>query len=122
MTALGRMGLVGVAALLLIYLAQFRITLRTARAARQDSARQDALTLQAACWVVLVSSCFGVVLEGPMGAIPFWIMLGLAHHDATREPAPASPPADQAPAAETEDLPNETPAIHQASHPSRSPL
>lgn len=90
MTALGRMGLIGVASLLLVYLVQFRVTLRTAQAARSDPTRQDALTLQAACWVVLVSSCFGVVLEGPMGAIPFWIMLGLAHHEATRTEPPAT--------------------------------
>lgn len=90
MTAFGRMGLIGVASLFLIYLVQFRVTLRAARAARSDPARQDALTLQAACWVVLVSACFGVVLEGPMGAIPFWIMLGLAHHEATRIELPAT--------------------------------
>jgi O-antigen ligase len=32
-----------------------------------------------AVWVIFVSSCFGVVLEGPMGAVVFWMMLGLAH-------------------------------------------
>jgi O-antigen ligase len=84
MTALGRMGLIGVGVLLAVYLLQFRTTLRTVRAARRDPGMQEALTLQAACWVVLISACFGVVLEGPMGAIPFWIMLGLAHHEATR--------------------------------------
>ena len=46
------------------------------------------MTLQAAVWVVMISACLGVVLEGPMGAIPFWIMLGLAHHAATA-PLPA---------------------------------
>ena len=80
MTTLGRMGLVGVAVLLAVYGAQARVTARVARAARRDPARDDAITLQAACWVVMVSACFGVVLEGPMGAIPFWIMLGLAHY------------------------------------------
>lgn len=84
MTMLGRMGLIGAGIMLAIYVLQFRTTLRTVRATRIDPGRQEALTLQAACWVVLVSSCFGVVLEGPMGAIPFWIMLGLAHHEATR--------------------------------------
>jgi O-antigen ligase len=83
-TLLGRMGLIGVIVFLAFYITQFRVTLRTARAARADPAQQDAITLQAACWVVMVSACFGVVLEGPMGAIPFWIMLGLAHHEATR--------------------------------------
>ncbi len=87
LTVFGRMGFAGALVLLLIYLTQFRISLRTVRATRTDPSREGALTLQAACWVVLVSSCFGVVLEGPMGAIPFWIMLGLAHHEATRETA-----------------------------------
>jgi hypothetical protein len=37
----------------------------------------------------MVSACLGVVLEGPMGAIPFWIMLGLAHHAANAPKAVA---------------------------------
>ncbi len=89
LTAFGRMGFVGALALALIYLTQFRATLRTVRATRANPSRDGVLALQAACWVLLVSACFGVVLEGPMGAIPFWTMLGLAHHDATviaREP------------------------------------
>lgn len=28
--------------------------------------------------IILVSATFGVVLEGPMGALPFWVLLGLA--------------------------------------------
>ncbi|RXK54998.1 O-antigen ligase domain-containing protein [Oleiharenicola lentus] len=96
LTAFGRMGAAGVLVLLAVYTTLFFSTLRTARAARSDPTRQSALTLQAACWVVLISACFGVVLEGPMGAIPFWILLGLAHHEATRSsespnaPLPAS--------------------------------
>lgn len=86
MTTLGRMGLLGVAVLLAVYLHQARVTARVAREARADPARQEAMTLQAAVWVVMVSACLGVVLEGPMGAIPFWIMLGLAHH-AAQNPA-----------------------------------
>ncbi|HEX2862333.1 MAG TPA: O-antigen ligase family protein, partial [Lacunisphaera sp.] len=84
LTVFGRMGSLGALALLAIYWVQFRITRRTARATRVDPTWLDTHTLQAACWVIMVSACFGVVLEGPMGAIPFWIMLGLAHHEATR--------------------------------------
>jgi hypothetical protein len=29
--------------------------------------------------VILTSACFGVVLEGPMGAVVFWSVLGLAN-------------------------------------------
>jgi O-antigen ligase len=97
LTTLGRMGLAGFAVLLAIYLLQARVTARVAREARSDPARQDAMTLQAAVWVVMVSGCLGVVLEGPMGAIPFWIMLGLAHQAATaREPEIAPLPAAEA--------------------------
>ena len=87
MTTLGRMGLVGTVVLLAVYWVQARSTLRIVRASRGDPARAEAMTLQAAVWVVMVSACFGVVLEGPMGAIPFWIMLGLAHQSATSPPS-----------------------------------
>jgi hypothetical protein len=98
MTTLGRMGLAGVAVLLAVFFVQGRITARVARQARTDPVRQEAMTLQAAVWVVMVSSCLGVVLEGPMGAIPFWIMLGLAHDAAMARatdiaPLPADAPA-----------------------------
>ncbi len=94
-TTLGRMGLAGVVVLLAIYWVQGRITARTARETRREPSRHMAMTLQAAVWVVMISACLGVVLEGPMAAIPFWIMLGLAHHAATREaiaPLPAELP------------------------------
>lgn len=87
LTVFGRMGSAGAVVLLAIYTTLFFSTLRTARAARTDPTWHDAITLQAACWIVMVSACFGVVLEGPMGAIPFWVMLGLAHYAATRPPA-----------------------------------
>lgn len=80
MTTLGRMGLLGMLALACIYWTQTRLTLRAARLARGKATQDETMTLQAAIWVVMVCACFGVVLEGPMGAIPFWTMLGLAHH------------------------------------------
>jgi CHASE3 domain sensor protein len=57
--------------------------------------------------VILVSACFGVVLEGPMGAVVFWTILGLASATSAAEQeqraaaeaaldaptAPDSPPA-----------------------------
>ena len=82
MTTFGRMGLIGVTVLFSIYWVIGRGTVRMARRAREDSSRQDTMTIYAALWVIMVSACFGVVLEGPMGAMPFWIMLGLAHYDA----------------------------------------
>lgn len=98
MTTLGRMGLAGVAVLAAIYIMQARMALRVARAARNHPAWDEAMTLQAAVWVVMISACLGVVLEGPMGAIPFWIMLGLAHFAANNPLAtPESEPGFTAP-------------------------
>lgn len=87
-TTLGRMGLIGTAVLFAIYWVQGRITLKLARRARQNPSMQDAMTLQAGLWVVMVAACFGVVFEGPMGAIPFWIILGLTHQAANAEEPP----------------------------------
>lgn len=71
----GRMGAVGLACLLALFAVLAVRTWRTIR----DPATEDALLgLWAAVWVILVSACFGVVLEGPMGAVVFWTLLGLA--------------------------------------------
>ncbi|MDD2763083.1 MAG: O-antigen ligase family protein [Opitutaceae bacterium] len=76
MSAFGRMGLVGLAAFLAIVGA---ITVRTWRALQNRSIDPLACGLWCAAWVILVSACFGVVLEGPMGAVVFWTVLGLAN-------------------------------------------
>lgn len=79
-TAFARMGALGVAGLLAIYGYQARASLRVARLTRTSShASSEAATLHAICWLIMIGACFGVVLEGPMGAIPFWILLALAH-------------------------------------------
>lgn len=90
-TTLGRMGLVGLAAFLLFAGCLARSSWRAARqVARGETDDEQSVTLHAICWLIFTSACFGVVLEGPMGAIPFWIILGLAHHAATPEPAEES--------------------------------
>lgn len=81
-TAFGRMGLVGLAGLLLIIGSLARLSLQAARRTAQGLIGEEAVTLHAVSWVILTSALFGVVLEGPMGAIPFWIILGLAHYTA----------------------------------------
>lgn len=74
LTIFGRMGVVG----LVPFLVMVVVILRGAwRAARAGPTRQTAGWC-AAC-VVLVSACFGVVLEGPMGAVVFWTALGMAN-------------------------------------------
>ena len=92
-TTLGRMGFVGLGVFLLIVITLLSLGLRAAQATRNGLLSDEAITLHAVCWVVLVSACFGVVLEGPMGAIPFWIILALAHHVAQEEPAAEAEPA-----------------------------
>jgi hypothetical protein len=58
-------------------IARTRTAAKAARAQLDGAAR--ALSWWCACWVILISACFGVVLENPMGAVVFWILLGLAH-------------------------------------------
>lgn len=74
-TIFGRMGAVGLALFLALILA---IVGRTWRAARRAEVAE--LAPYCAVWAILVSSCFGVVLEGPMGAVIFWTMLGIAQN------------------------------------------
>jgi O-antigen ligase len=73
-STLGRMGFTGIGVFLAII---GSITLRTWRAVRHPETSRQTLGLWAAVWTILVSSCFGVVLEGPMGAVVFWTLLGI---------------------------------------------
>lgn len=75
-TALGRMGLVGLIAWLAIALSMAFATFRAIRNPGWEGI--EALGWWSATWALMVSSCFGVVLEGPMGAVPFWTLLGIA--------------------------------------------
>jgi len=72
-TIFGRMGLVGLVPLVLAFGLMLRATWQAAR--RHDPSE---LTPWAAAWAILASATFGVVLEGPMGAVVFWILLGTA--------------------------------------------
>jgi O-antigen ligase len=91
-TYYGRMGGVGVA-----LWGGFCVVLlgRTWRCLRHTS---DPVTWSLWCgaWVILVSGCFGVVLEGPMGAVIFWTLLGLANSTPVPDEttAPAEVPAE----------------------------
>lgn len=79
----GRMGFLGLGVLVGItgYLASGSRAL--ARRVRRGEMGEEVIRLQSMAWLIFVSACFGVVLEGPMGAIPFWTILGLAHYAAT---------------------------------------
>jgi O-antigen ligase len=74
-TIFARMGIVGFASFLALISA---IALRTWRALRDPDIAFTSGAWWAATWVILVCACFGVVLEGPMGAVVFWTLLGLA--------------------------------------------
>lgn len=85
-TTFARMGALGVLGLLAIYLYQARASLFAAwRTKAGLEASSESVTLHAVSWLIMIGSCFGVVLEGPMGAIPFWIILALAHTASSSE-------------------------------------
>ena len=74
MSVFGRLGFAGLVGWLAIagaMVALMRRALRTGSADRRGFA--------SVAWVIWISACFGVVLEGPMGAVVFWTALGLAN-------------------------------------------
>jgi O-antigen ligase len=115
LTVLGRMGLTGLVAFAAIVGAMFLRTLRLARLARTDDTALAPLGWWSVSWVMLVSACFGVVLEGPMGAILFWTSLGLANATSTDALA-----ATAATSANSADSPTPAPAT-LASEPASTP-
>ncbi|MFM8619870.1 MAG: O-antigen ligase family protein, partial [Opitutaceae bacterium] len=86
-TVLGRMGVVGLLAWLAIVGSMLISTLRAIRQTGPEGLK--ALGWWSATWALLVSACFGVVLEGPMGAVLFWTLLGIAVQEG-RAKAPAA--------------------------------
>jgi hypothetical protein len=97
----GRMGFIGAGAWLLLIGV---ITVRTWRAVRNVATPRRELGLWACVWVIFVSACFGVVLEGPMAAVLFWTILGLLNApelpDDESAVAASASPADEKPAAD----------------------
>jgi O-antigen ligase len=90
----GRMGILGLGAFALLVGA---LTAKTWRALMNRSTAPRACGLWGACWVILVSSCFGVVLEGPMGAVVFWTLLGLANGMTADAPVSGAIPRAKSP-------------------------
>ncbi|MCF7688392.1 MAG: O-antigen ligase family protein [Cephaloticoccus sp.] len=84
LTLLGRAGLAGLLPLLLI------TSLITRRIYRAAHTHDPSLGTWCAAWVILISACFGVVLEGPMGAVVFWSALGLASAETQTAPVEIS--------------------------------
>lgn len=74
-TTFARMGFVGLASFLILMMA---MAVRTWRVLRDNDAYLRAGAWWCGAWVLLSCAFFGVVLEGPMGAVVFWTVLGLA--------------------------------------------
>lgn len=74
-TTMGRMGVIGLGILVWILMLIFFRTLHVVRARTSDATQ---VALWASIWPIAISSGLGVVLEGPMGAVVFWSLLGLA--------------------------------------------
>ena len=89
-TVLGRLGLLGLLVLLSLVAALAWQTGKAACSARHNPAQLPSLGWWSLGWVLLISACFGVVLEGPMGAIVFWTALGIAN--ATAQPGEGDAP------------------------------
>jgi hypothetical protein len=66
----------------------------------------DSMGLASITAVVWTSACFGIVLEGPMGAVIFWTVLGLANTRLRQVPSKSGAPSKrEGPSAESEDWP-----------------
>lgn len=74
LSVFGRMGAVGLALWLAVTAAMGGLTRRCFKVGDLD-----AIGLVCIAWVLWFSACVGVVLEGPMGAVVFWTVLGLAN-------------------------------------------
>lgn len=74
LTALGRLGLVGLASWLFVT----GCILKQAWLSFQRDKNPQHWSVWGSLLIILVTAHLQVVLEGPMGAVPFWVLLGLA--------------------------------------------
>ncbi|HWL15400.1 MAG TPA: O-antigen ligase family protein [Opitutus sp.] len=84
LTVFARMGALGLAIFLAMLAVMARHTWSAVRVGPQAAAPW------CAAWTILTSACFGVVLEGPMGAVVFWTLLGLGSGERRRNSAEAA--------------------------------
>ncbi len=77
-TLFGRMGWIGIAVFAVLTGQIVVGGVRAALAVKAGLMPTADLGYWCATWVILVSSSVGVVLEGPVGAIVFWALLGVA--------------------------------------------
>jgi O-antigen ligase len=99
LTVFARMGAVGLVTFLIpIGIIAVR-TWRTVRAGPREG------MLWCCVWAIFASACLGVVLEGPMGAVVFWTILGLANAEYLAAKDDADAPADLHPSSATAQVP-----------------
>ena len=77
LTTFGRLGAVGLLLLVVVGALSCRSAWRSFKANDYET-----MGWWSVAGVIGTSACFGVVLEGPMGAVVFWIALGIAHEQA----------------------------------------
>lgn len=94
LTIYGRMGIVGILSFFLVVFYIVTSALRCAAAIRSHKTPVIDIALWCGAVAILVTSCFGVMLEGPMAAIVFWSLLGMASYREWERlhPAPAPTP------------------------------
>ena len=110
MSVLGRMGLLGLLLWLAVTAGMVALTRRIFSQGAWDN-----LGLVSVAWVLWISGCFGIVLEGPMGAVVFWTVLGLANAGSAAEEVPET--ADEPVLAAPADLHRAGPADEVAASP-----
>jgi O-antigen ligase len=92
-TIFARLGAAGLLVFVGIVAVIGRLTRQAVRLGPQEAAPW------CAAWIILASACFGVVLEGPMGAVVFWTVLGIAHARLfCVSPAKSTPQIEKGPA------------------------
>ncbi len=85
LSVFGRMGVLGLVVIIFVITAMIRQTFQEIKHIRRTGSRTDAFSLWCMCWLIFISACFGVVLEGPMGAVVFWVFLGIANSSLSEE-------------------------------------
>ena len=88
LTVFSRMGMVGLVLLLALLATMAGHTWRAGRDAAQGRTDGRVFSLWLGSWGIFTCACFGVVLEGPMGAGVFWIILVMASATSAAEPEP----------------------------------
>ena len=93
-TIFARMGLVGLVSFLVLMGA---MAVRTWRALSDGETYRKSGAWWCGAWLLLSCAVFGVVLEGPMGAVVFWVVLGLASACSAQRGAEAQDNPDSLP-------------------------